>query len=89
MDRQQLLDRYSAGERDLTSADLHGANLQGAILDAVNLSAAQYHKATTWPEDFTIPSDMRFVSEGPNSQETESVNPPPASDPQSLDQRAD
>jgi len=89
MDGQELLDRYSAGERDLTSADLHGPNLQGAILDGVKLSAAQYDKATTWPKDFTIPGDTRFVSEGPNSEETESGTPPPVTDPESLDHRAD
>ncbi|MGB3904608.1 MAG: pentapeptide repeat-containing protein [Anaerolineae bacterium] len=89
MGGHDLLKRYSAGERDFRSADLQGGNMEGAILDGVNLSAAQCHKATTWAEGFTIPSDMKFVSEGPNSEETESASPPPVSNPESLDQQAD
>ena len=89
MDGQELLKRYGAGKRDLRSADLHSANLEGAILDGVNLSAAQYDKATTWAEGFTIPGDMEFVSEGATSDEAESAALPPVTNPESLDQQAD
>jgi len=40
MTRQELLQRYAAGERDFHGADLSGADLSGANLTGANLSGA-------------------------------------------------
>ena len=34
---QELLDRYSAGERDFAGVDLHGVDLSKAVLRGINL----------------------------------------------------
>ncbi len=40
MTREELLERYKAGERDFRGVDLHGANLTRVILRGANLSDA-------------------------------------------------
>ena len=37
---QELLDRYSAGERDFAGVDLHGVDLSKAVLRGINLDRA-------------------------------------------------
>ncbi len=42
---------------DLRDADLRRANLQGCTLDGAKLEGAWYSPSTTWPADYSPPSD--------------------------------
>jgi uncharacterized protein YjbI with pentapeptide repeats len=42
---RELLQAYSAGERNFSGADLIGANLSGADLEGVNLEGANLEEA--------------------------------------------
>ena len=71
----KLLERYTAGERDFSGADLHEANLRGADLHEANLRGADLRGADLreadldfsvfpmWCGSFNIICDKRLVAQ--------------------------
>jgi uncharacterized protein YjbI with pentapeptide repeats len=78
------LSRSDLSEADLSWTNLNSTNLDGALLDGANLSSAQYDSATTWPDGFDIPSDVKFVSQGTTPHETDAAPTRPSTNPEDL-----
>jgi hypothetical protein len=75
------LSRSDLTEADMSWTNLNSANLEGATLDGANLASAQCDEATTWPEGFDVPDEMRFVSQR-SAVPRASTASPPASRPE-------